>query len=193
MVIRRGDRYFLNPRNMGGNRYIHRKLIPRRIDIFSSPLDLRGTMAVRKIMDVLKKHTAFSTVKVFFHHMVLGNSQERKKRPLGMAEEEEALRRIAIEIYHPKLLYQYLSAWEKRMGSGYWEEPLADVWLVHQQIKAQSQQEKVRKRLEEDKRLLEGIEVNQPIIFLVNNQEIVEIRNIDTFEKLYQNLANIPQ
>jgi hypothetical protein len=189
-VIRIGDGYLLNPRFFGGNRYIQRKSIPGRIDIFTSPLDPRGNDAVRKIMGYLLNN-GFSSPKVIisFHHMLTGNIQDRKNAPLGMVEEEEALRRIALEMYHPKLLYPYLLAWARHMDSGYWEEPLDDVWLVPQQIKAQSRKEAVRKRLEEDLRLVDGIEINQPLVILVNNQEVVEIMNFDAFEKLYNRLS----
>jgi len=86
-------------------------------------------------------------------------------------------------------LYPYLLAWARHMESGYWEEPLDDVWLVPQQIKAQSRKEAVRKRLEEDLQLADGIEINQPLVILVNNQEVVEIMNFDAFEKLYNRLS----
>jgi hypothetical protein len=192
-VIRTREYYLLNPRFFGGNRYIHRKPVPGRIDIFTSPLDPRGNGAVREIMGfLLSKGSPSPKVTVSFHHMLTSNIRDRKNTPLGMVEEEEALRRIALEIYHPKLLYPYLLAWAKHKSSGYWEEPLADVWLVHQQIKAQSQNEAVRKRFEEDQLLLEGIEINQPLIVLVNNQEVVEVMNSDAFKKLYSKLSGEP-
>ena len=125
--------------------------------------------------------------------MLLNNSPDIENRPLGLAEEEEALRRIALEIYHPKLLYPNIVAWTKKRGSGYWEEPLEDVWLVHQQIKAQSRKEEVRKKLEADRRLVEGIEVCQTVIFLVNNQVVVTVRSFNVFKQLYKKLSKLPE
>ena len=63
-----------------------------------------------------------------------------------------------------------------------------NVGLDPRQIKNQSQEKKVLQRLEEDLRLIEGINVNQPVIVLINNQEIVEVRIFDDFKSLYNNL-----
>ncbi len=183
------NRLILSPSVTRSHTYIKRPYQPGKLAFLFSPLSMQSNKVLADIYEILDEKKAAVDFSLYYMIRFDGNGQ--LVAPNGQAELEEASRQMVIKIKYPKKFRQYLKIKNKKLDSSYWEEPFIELGLDPEIIKKMAASASAEAVLIEQAMNLEGLDIAPVPLFLVNNQELVELRNRQQFNQLLDKLKTL--
>lgn len=180
------DRLLLSPSLYQAPVYIKRALHPGRIEFLFSPLSSHYNKVLQDIYRILKDEP--SPVNFRLRYLVQQNQTGNFVTAYGMPELEEIRRQLIIRRDYADKFKEYLKLRSPNPDSSYWEQPLLDLGLEPYKIKQKAQSKVVEEMLIEEVKTLDGLEIGNVPLFLINNRELIELQNRQQFRELLNRL-----
>ena len=185
--VKRDDKLLFRPEMCGANIVASRPRVPKRLDLFLSPVAKPGLEALLLVFDLMRRGELEYSCKI--HYIVYPDGGGGLVARMGLAELEEAQRQVAIEILHPEKFGDYIRLRSKAPDSSYWEEPILAIGLDPLKLKQFACSEKVRARLLADARLCQELGIAGPAALLIENREIARVMSERMLREIIDKLA----
>jgi 5'-nucleotidase len=182
------DRLLLDPSLARAHFYINRTPRPGRIEFLFSPLSPQSNKILLDIYRILEEEKP--PVDFGLRYLVRREAAGKFNAPGGQAELEEARRQLVIRRDYPAKFNAYIKLRNQQLASSYWEQPLLELGLDPYQIKQKAQSKAIEELLADDAAALEGLEIGPAPLFLVNNQELIELQNRQQFRELLASITH---
>lgn len=154
----------------------------KTIMLIIDPLFPDGAKIIQTLGNFLGERPAYTVKPVFYDSLTNKNiSVEERIR------QEESNRWLALEQWKPQIFRQYLKSSKRISGSSYWFSVLPELGVDINQLMQQVQQNGALQNSWE-KQLME-LEVSSPVQVLLNNQELVVIKNQAQLEDLIAKIS----
>ncbi|MBI5416844.1 hypothetical protein HZA55_02700 [Candidatus Poribacteria bacterium] len=165
--------------------FLNTPKIDNHIDVYISPIIIQSYIILDALQKLAVNNKAFN---LEIHYMVYSDNGNLTFMH-GLAEKEEALRQIAIKIYHNDKFIEYLNNKKNTLESSYWEEPIKAINLDPEIIKKQSNDDKTKSILFENSEKVKFFNMRSEVTIVINNNERIPILNRKQFSGLIDKLS----
>ncbi len=178
-----GEWYTFKDDVMKKHFFYKRKPTKDRIELFIDPLFPDISKVLKTVLDLYPECNGISIQPVIFEEIISEQStQEEKMR------HEEALRWLVLsKHYKSRAFAAYLKAYRFQPGSSYWFSVLKEQKInVDKFVKQVKKNKALLKNLWKD---IEALGIREPVELLVNNQELILIKNQKFLEEILNGMV----
>jgi hypothetical protein len=174
--------FLIMPDAVGASLNISRERIPGKVLLFISSLsDQANEVTSEAIKRIKNKPDAYNFE---FHYLAFKDEEGNIVSKRGIGEIEENIRQLVVKKQFPDKYLDYVVERGKNVGSSYWEDSATAVGLDPAIIKKSAQSTEGKVLLEEDVKLANELEVGGDVVFFVNNQEVIYLKNPNDLKEL---------
>jgi len=180
-TIEKDDTYIVLKKELGGVfRFLDRKEIPKRIDVFVTIYDSEAG----RILKQLKEFSDEKKIKFFIHFIpsAVDTSKQKDKREAlaaELAELEELKRIMAVKKLYPKKFFGYLLRRLSSLGDTWWMLAMDELGIDAERIKKLSSSGRIEKMLIKNTALARELGIYEGVVVLINNNQVFRAFNIN--------------
>jgi len=183
------DGYLITPEAVGASLDITRERKYGNFQIFVSSLSEQANDVLGEVIkNVREKPDKFDFE---IHYLAFRDEEGKLVSRRGLSEIEENIRQLVVQNYFPEKYYDYISERAKKLGSSYWEDAALSVGLDPKKIKEIATSSEGEKLLNDDMKLADDLQLGGDIVFFLNNQETIYLRDPEDLKKLLEKIENL--
>jgi len=178
-----GDAFLYDYKKIRANYFYRRPGIPRTVNIFISPLSKISYINLR----ALQEEELRGGISVKINYFVTTEPNGEPRTPGGKTGLEEICRQKALLDIAPSLYKRYINI--RDFASSYWEDAFFKIGVSPERIKKIARGPKGMEYMRAEQEEVKNLGIEEEGAFLINNRELLIIKNKGRFMKMLSKLS----